>query len=127
MRRAALNPFFSKQSITRLEPAINSIVEILCGRFREAQKSGKPLDLGIVYSALTTDVITEYCFGKSYGHLAEPDLACEWPTIFMRSGELSHLLKQFGWLFPLMKAMPMWFVSLANPQMIPFLHFQNVC
>jgi hypothetical protein len=125
-RRAALNPYFSKQSITRLEPVIKSRIGIFCERFRETQKSGEPLNLGIAYSALTYDVITEYCFGKPYGLLAKPDFGCEWTAIFLRVGELTLLLKQFGWLSPLMKAMPLWFVALTNPLMMPMLHFQKV-
>lgn len=126
MRRAPLNPYFSMQSINRLEPAIKSVIEIFCDRLREARRSGEPLDLFVAYSALTGDVITEYCFGKSYGLLAEPDLGREWPEVFRGVGELTHLIKQFGWLFPLMQALPMWFVAMANPKMMPLLRHQEV-
>jgi hypothetical protein len=127
MRRAVLNPYFSKQSVTRLEPVIQSLVGALCERFREAQKSREPLNLLTAYTALTTDVITEYSFGKSYGFLAKPDLGPEWPALNIGFAELTHLLKQFGWLYPIMQAMPPWFVALVNPQMKMLFDFRNVC
>jgi hypothetical protein len=75
---------------------------------------------------LTIDIITEYCFGKSYGLLAKPDLGAEWPAMFAGIGQLSHLLKQFGWLHPVMDAMPEWFVAWTSPIVMPLINFQNV-
>ena len=126
LRRNALNPYFSKQSVRGLEPAVRSLVDVLCERFTECQKSREPVNLGTAYTALSTDVITEYCFGKSYGFLTEPDMAAEWPSVLLGVAQISHLLKQFGWLYPLMKSMPMWLVSVANPQMLPLIGFRNV-
>jgi hypothetical protein len=38
MRRQALNPFFSKASIVRLQPIITSLVEKLCVRIDECKR-----------------------------------------------------------------------------------------
>jgi len=110
----------------RLEPVIQSRVDALCERLREAQKSREPVNLGVAYFALATDVITAYCFGESYGFLAKPDFGPEWAASLMKVAELSHLLKQFGWLYPMMQALPPWLVALVNPQMMPLIHFRNV-
>ena len=126
LRRAALNPYFSKQSVTHLEPVIKSLVDALCQRFREAQRSGEPINLGLAYSALTADIITKYSFGKSYEYLTKPDFGAEWPAILIGVAELSHLLKQFGWLYPLIQAMPTWFVALTKPKMLLLVDFRNV-
>ena len=126
IRRAAINPYFSKQSVARLEPTILSLIDNLCERLRGFQQSGEPLDLGYAYSALTTDVITEYCFAKSYGFLAKPDFGCEWPKVLMQASEMSHLMKQFGWLYPTLDAMPNWLVALSNPPLMQLINFQRV-
>jgi cytochrome P450 len=126
LRRAALNPYFSKQSVTRLVPVIQSLLGTLSETFREAQKSREPVNLGVVYTALTTDVITEYSFGNPYGFLAKLDAASDFHALMVEAGLVSHLFKQFGWLFPMTQAMPTWFVALSNPQMMSLVHLENV-
>ncbi|KAI9795009.1 MAG: hypothetical protein M1816_000029 [Peltula sp. TS41687] len=110
LRRAALSPYFSKKSVMLLEPTIRSTIEQLCTRFKEAQKAGTPVELTVAYAALTLDIITEYAFAKPYGALARPDFAPEWPKMIMDLSEASHILKQFGWLGPLMRAIPPWLI-----------------
>ncbi len=126
LRRAALNPYFSKQSVARLAPLIQSCIDILCERLKQAQRSREPVNLSVAYSALTADIVTEYSFGKSYGFLSRPDFGSGFYAIVMRSGLLGHLIKQFGWLYPVMNAMPAWLVALVKPEMMPLLHLRNV-
>ena len=64
-RRAALNPHFSKKSVRELCPSIVSRIEMLCGRFEEAVKSGEMVNLKYAYAALTLDVIYQYCFSRT--------------------------------------------------------------
>jgi cytochrome P450 len=75
LRRAPLNPFFSKQSVTRLEPVIRSAIDTLCARLREFQRSKEPVDLRYAFCALSADIITKYCFAVSYDHLLDLDFA----------------------------------------------------
>jgi hypothetical protein len=126
LRRAAINPYFSKQSVARLEPTIQSLIDALCARFREFQQSGEVLNLGCAYSALTTDVITEYCFARSYGFLGRKDFGWEWARVLLQASEMSHLLKQFGWLYPTLNAMPNWLVQWMNPPLMHLINFQRV-
>ena len=126
LRRAAINPYFSKQSVARLEPTIQSLIDALCARFREFQQSGEVLNLGCAYSALTTDVITEYCFARSYGFLGRKDFGWEWARVLLQASEMSHLLKQFGWLYPTLNAMPNWLVQWTNPPLMHLINFQRV-
>src|SRR5207247_2401524 len=109
------SPYFSKQSVTRLAPLIQSRVDTLCERFREAQKSGEPVNLSDACSALTGDIITKYSFGKSYGFLAQPDFASEFRAILAAGGIVGNLIKQFGWIHQVMQAMPTRLVALLNP------------
>jgi Cytochrome P450 len=126
LRRAALNPYFSKQSVAQLEPMICRVVENLCRRFREARETGEPVNLGYAFAALTMDVITEYSFSKSYGCVDAPDFSHQWPDIIDAVSEATHINKQFGWLLPLMKMMPLWVVRATNPNMMQLIYLQNV-
>lgn len=73
VRRGLINSFFSKRSITKFEPAIQSAVDRLCSRFEGFRKSGEPLNLRYVYMALGTDVINRYCFATSKFYLNDED------------------------------------------------------
>jgi cytochrome P450 len=53
MRRAALNPYFSKAKIRSLQPRIEVVLNNLLGRFEEFAESGKPMTVSLAYAALT--------------------------------------------------------------------------
>ena len=45
-----------------LVPFIQKIINKLCDRFDSASKTGKIINLKYCYAALTTDIMSEYCF-----------------------------------------------------------------
>lgn len=81
-RRAWISPFFSKRSITRLEPVLQSAVDKLCGRLGGFWESGEPVNLRSAYMALTMDVINQYCFARSDNNLDAPDFNPSWWVFF---------------------------------------------
>jgi hypothetical protein len=126
MRRAPLNPFFSKRSVARLEPMIRSVVEKLCTRLRAFQQTKEPVNLRHAFAALAMDVVTDYSFAKSYNCLDEPDFAPIWPEAVDSVSEQSHVNKQFPWLLPVMRLTPLWLVERLNPHIMRLINFQIV-
>lgn len=126
MRRSALSPFFSKQAIGRFEPKIRELIEKLCARFERSRETSEPVDCLKAYAALTTDVITTYCFGTSYGCVEDPNWRWEWPSAMIESTRSAHLNKQFKWVFPAMQATPEWIVEKVNPPVMNLINFQKV-
>lgn len=53
LRRSALNPFFSKASVRRLQPLLDAKMDHLLERFEEFRKSGGVLVLNHAFAALT--------------------------------------------------------------------------
>lgn len=53
MRRAALNPFFSKQKIRGLQPKIEHVVDNLLARFEDFADTKQPLPMSDAFAALT--------------------------------------------------------------------------
>jgi hypothetical protein len=125
-RRAALNPFFSKAAVARLEPEIQQLVNQLCGRLMEFQASGKPADLGLAFAALTADVVTEYSFGKAYECLKAPDFNPQLYEAVQANVKTTVLAKQFGWIVPLSRSLPHWMVKAFNPLMMQMVYFAEV-
>ena len=60
-RRSAINPFFSRSSVLRLEPMIQQRVQQMCDRFGDLGKRGEPVLLRDAFVAVTIDIVTEYC------------------------------------------------------------------
>ena len=84
-RRSALNPYFSKQSIRRLEPIIQRCLGKILGRLAQNAESGEPMRMNLLYSATTSDIISDYCFGESYNNLDMEDLNEPFFSAFMEA------------------------------------------
>ena len=110
----------------RLEPGIQSVVEKLVSRFEGLKGSGKNINLLDVYASLTGDIIGQYAFAQPYGFLDDPDFSPYWHKLMMGVSQNGHMLKQFGWMMPLMTAMPTWLVKIVQPQMMTLIEFQQV-
>jgi hypothetical protein len=121
-----LNPYFSKQSVNKLEPAIRAVIENLCRRLREFRESKEPVNVGNAYAALTMDIISEYCFAKSYGCVDRPDFAPEWPQVIKGVSAQCALNKQFPSILKFFKMMPESVVEKLNPEMMLLINFQKV-
>ncbi|APA10778.1 hypothetical protein sscle_07g055480 [Sclerotinia sclerotiorum 1980 UF-70] len=73
IRRAALNPFFSKKSINDLVARIQRPILILCDRLEKATKTGEILNMKYFYAAVTLDIINDYCFSREPDNVLRPD------------------------------------------------------
>ncbi|KAJ3946828.1 uncharacterized protein N0V96_003204 [Colletotrichum fioriniae] len=73
-RRAAVGKFFSRQQMLKLEPQVHASAQKLCDKLLSfAGADGEIVPLQDAYSCFTTDVITEYCFGESFGFLEQKE------------------------------------------------------
>lgn len=117
LRRAALAPFFSRSMVFQLEDVITAKVNKLCSRIQEFAGTQRPIDLGLAYRCLTTDVVTEYALAESYSQLDTPDFSVQWFRALRDSGEVALLAKHIPWLLPLMNSLPLWLVAILNPEM----------
>ena len=90
-RRAAFSTFFSKASVRRLEPVIQSLINVLCERLLERMDTGEPVNLVYAYSALTQDVIMEYCFSTPRNVLEMKDFSPRYYDLVQKPSEASHM------------------------------------
>ncbi|KAL8916382.1 MAG: hypothetical protein Q9172_006324 [Xanthocarpia lactea] len=125
IRRNAFAHYLSKASLQRLEPGIQSVVDTMVRRLREMKGTGKVINCKDLFGCLTGDVIGQYAFAESYNFLEDPDFSPHWHQVLMDVSMNSHILKQFGFMLPMMKAMPEWMVKLTTPNMIPLMNFQK--
>ncbi|CAF9935909.1 MAG: hypothetical protein ALECFALPRED_006634 [Alectoria fallacina] len=120
-RRGAFSNFFSKTSVRRLQPVIQSRIDILCKKLSEKMDTGEPVNMVHAYSALTQDVITEYCFSRSRNVLEMKDFSPWYYELVQKPSELSHMIKQFPYMLPVLNLLPDWWICATNPL---FAHFR---
>lgn len=126
IRRGAIAPFLSKQSVQKLEPKVQFVIEKLISRFNALQGSDTCVNLIDAFAALTGDVIAQYAFAQPYGLMDSPEFAPWWHKAWMDVSENGHKFKQFGWLEPTLRIMPLWIVRILNPQMVALIQMQDV-
>ena len=126
-RREPWNPFFSKQSVSRLQQLlIQAVVDKLCIKLAEYQAASKPVVMTHAFACVTTDIISEYSFPQGYNLLDKTEFGSAHYEAWMTLSKVSHVLKQFGWLYPLLDSMPMWVTKWTSPEMYLVLCTQEV-
>ena len=77
-------------------------------------------------AALAADVITEYAFGNSYGHLESPDFQENFNKAFHAASQSGPLNIQFPWMIPILTSLPHRWVITMQPLLAPLLVVQQV-
>lgn len=131
MRRSVLNPFFSKKSISAIEPLIQSKVDLLCTALGEyapggsdEKRAGKEIELGVAYMSLTLDIISHYAFGKSYGLLELPGFSQLWKDVVENVMESFALVRNLPWVPELLKKLPMPITRMIDTGMAFYLQME---
>lgn len=119
-RRAALNPFFSKQSIRRLEPIIQEVLGKLLDRLSQHAKIGSVVNANLLYTALTSDIINSYAFGPSESSLERPDLNESYFRAFIEAAEGYHITCYLPFLPKMYATLPLPIVKLMFPKVTVF-------
>jgi len=120
VRRAAINPLFSRKVVLDLEGIVQSKVQKLCQRLSETLRVGKPMDLHHGFRAVSVDVITDYAFDNCYNLLDRPSLGAEFFAVIR--GMTPAL-----WIFQQLSTMlPPWLMLRMSPESAGFVQFQLV-
>jgi hypothetical protein len=117
----------SKQTVARLQPMLTQMIEKLCNRIEEFRKSGEPMLMRRVYMCLTTDIVTLFALNRSWNHLDSPGFSPMWVETIKAIAGAGNFMKQFPWLFKVMKALPRNIVGAMNPGMLLLFEFEDVC
>jgi len=63
-RRKALNPFFSRAGVQKLEPIIDEKIALFKAKLERLMPKG-PINVSMGMRCITVDVISQFAFGKS--------------------------------------------------------------
>ncbi|KAF3024908.1 hypothetical protein E8E14_012819 [Neopestalotiopsis sp. 37M] len=110
-RRSSVAKFFSRGMIAGLEGDITAMTQKMCDKILAQGAAGAPFDVAVACSNLTTDVISGYCFGETFGLLDRPG----WKPNF-RDPTMATLRYMFMFRFwPFLKSLTkvgVWFVDM---------------
>ncbi|KAK5196121.1 hypothetical protein LTR99_008070 [Exophiala xenobiotica] len=123
--RNSVAPYFSKRKIMDFQPVIRAKLDTLCSKIAEYAGTDRVLPLHRAWTALTGDVVTEFCFAKAYHHLDSPDFEETFHEPMHAACESSSVLMQFPWLWPIMNSLPDWLVVRVEPKMHMHIQVQH--
>ncbi|KAI3326233.1 cytochrome P450-like protein [Xylariaceae sp. AK1471] len=107
IRKSAVGTFFSKQKVRELEPRLRTKVLLLRQRLLERTGPGT-VDLKDAFTALTLDIISEYCFGGSLGALDRSDMGRSWNKLTHVAIKMNPFARAFPFIARRMLDLPKW-------------------
>lgn len=122
-RRAALAPFFSKESVSKREPFLRQQVELLVGRVERNAASSDVLEIGIAFAAFSMDITTGYGLGYTMGNLDRVDFNRDLANFFTDFGPLWVLGKHIPFLPWLFRRAPGWMLSCLGDRLAAYKTF----
>ncbi len=82
-RRKPLDPYFSRQGVTKLEPMVAQLCEkLIVGRFESLKGTGKVVRLDHAFTAFSGDVINRLCIDDPPNLVDDGEFAPGWFELF---------------------------------------------
>lgn len=124
-RRGLVNDFFSKRSVLGLSNIVEERVEKLMERFEGFYKTGKPVNVSNAFAALTSDIITHYCYGKVWHFIEDEDFRSDIRQAGEDFGRFSHINRFFPALTTVMRLVPLNVMAKLMPGKSALFEFQT--
>ncbi|KAF4550592.1 Cytochrome P450-like protein 84 [Elsinoe fawcettii] len=119
MRRGALNPFFSKASVMRLEPMLREKADHICRIMALNKKHDRIFEFGAAYMSFALDTVTNYAFGKAgcWGCLDGDEFSGDWKEAIIKAFENATLIRYIPWMTQLLRQIPHEWISIVHRPM----------
>lgn len=105
-RRGILNSFFSKRSVLELSPVIYDRVQQLMKRIEGVYQDKTVVRLDDAFAALTSDIITHYAYGRSWGYLAAENFHSDVRDVVNDITGYIHINRFFPWFTNALRLVP---------------------
>ncbi|KAL8646395.1 MAG: hypothetical protein Q9226_006874 [Calogaya cf. arnoldii] len=116
-RRAAQSPLFSSRSIAEAGNIMKEQIEILCKRFSDHFDMKEPVELRTAFMAFTLDIVSVFALGESMGLQYDMSRVKGWVDMIKAVSKMTPTAKQFPWLIPLGKKIPLRILRVIDPTM----------
>ncbi|KAH9909477.1 cytochrome P450 [Xylariomycetidae sp. FL2044] len=105
IRRNAMNKFFSRAQISKLEPEMHQLTQLLCDKLLRNPTKG-PLNVTTAYSCFSSDMISAYCFGEPLGFLEQENWEPNFREPMAAFLNTSFLFRYFPWIRGMVNVAP---------------------
>lgn len=126
IKRARLNPFFSKKKIIEFQDIIQSNAKKLCDVVARKFENGQEMDLHHGYRAVSVDVITDIAFNQCYNLLDRPDIGEKYFTMFERMGSTMWVFQQWPLIMRMAESLPPRWGAKMSGSLAQVYRIQNV-
>ncbi|KAI0183573.1 cytochrome P450 [Xylaria flabelliformis] len=116
-RRAGLNPLFSKSCAASAEGLIYDKLDLLIQRIDTQIIRDGCADVRTAFMCFTTDIVSEYCLGTSFGLLQNEREGNEWHKSIRALAKTIPYTRQFNWIIPLSQKIPPSFMRVVSPDL----------
>ena len=124
-RRNILSGYFSKRSDNELSPVVETKVLKLMQRFAIAHREESIVRLDDAFSALASDVITQYSFGKSWDFLEDVDFRRDIRSAISETSNVIHINRFFPLFARMLRMVPKWLVVKFQPGKVSLFKFMK--
>ncbi|PHH87959.1 hypothetical protein CDD83_8173 [Cordyceps sp. RAO-2017] len=126
MRRKAVEGFFSKQSVIRMESRIHDEVSSLEDKLRSLDATGTVVRLDHAFTCVTGDLAGLFAAGENPRLLEAPDFNPEWHDSVMGILSVVPYVRNFPWINSVLGVIPLWLLQKLNPRAAGFRAFHLV-
>lgn len=126
IRRAVLNPLFSKRMIYESEALLSSKLSLVCEQLTQHSNSSRPINLVDVWTAFTGDIITGLSWGVCYDSLASEGCRDNFHASVISAGRFSIFSLHFPSVHYILQRIPLEWLAKLWPNRAPLLRYRKV-
>jgi hypothetical protein len=116
-RRNGNSHLFSGRAIASAEPIFQENVHRLSNVFKACFQRKEVIELRLRCLAYTTDTVSQFTLGKTFGLQQDQRRAEEWLSTVRAVGKFTPTVKQFPWLLDVVRWMPAWVIRCLSPEL----------
>lgn len=118
-RRAAINGFFSRQSVIGMEDTFARPIEKVCALLGAAKSKGpgSTVSMEFAYRSIGLDAVSEIAFGRSFDFLDMQDSGKTLHEGMEDSLRTICVIRHFPFLVPVFNNVPLWLMRMAGEKM----------
>ncbi|KAI1496062.1 cytochrome P450, partial [Biscogniauxia marginata] len=126
MRRKAVESFFSKQSVTRMESRIHDEAKSFDEKIRLLKGTGQVISLDHAFSCMTGDLAAQFACGENPHLIEEPLFNPEWHKSLLGILAMVPYVRNMAWINSVLKWIPAAVLNSLSPQVAGFRKFHEI-
>ncbi|KAI0868177.1 cytochrome P450 [Hypoxylon argillaceum] len=125
-RRAAIAPYFSKARLRSRNGDLQAVLDLISRRLTtEYAGTGSVVNVGFMWAAMASDMITGITFGHSTNYSSAPDFTSPFMVAVGRSVRAVHFMTHFKFLSSTLDVLPDVLIAALVPSFRPVLKFRK--